>query len=169
MADSFRAGTDALIIAADGRVMVFQRSGDRRGWQFPQGGLDPGETPLDGVWREVGEETGLGREELELLAAAPDWMAYEYPESIRAAKGQRGQVQRWFAFRFRGRDADIDLAAAADDEFRDWRWMTMADATAAVIPFKRDLYRRLAVEFCAHLKAGAAPADDEGNPGRRTS
>ena len=30
-----------------------------RTWDFPKGGLDPGETPLQGAIREVAEETGL--------------------------------------------------------------------------------------------------------------
>ena len=43
------------------RVLMFRRVNPTLGafrWQFPQGGLDPGETPEQGLLRELREEVG---------------------------------------------------------------------------------------------------------------
>jgi 8-oxo-dGTP pyrophosphatase MutT (NUDIX family) len=37
-------------------------------WQFPQGGINPEETPEDALYRELNEEVGLEREDVEILA-----------------------------------------------------------------------------------------------------
>lgn len=53
---------DALVFATgpDGvrRLLLIER-GDGHGWAVPGGGLDAGESPHDGVARELFEETGL--------------------------------------------------------------------------------------------------------------
>jgi putative (di)nucleoside polyphosphate hydrolase len=54
------------------------------------------------------------------------------------------------AFRFEGHDDEIDLLASGADfqpEFSEWRWATLAEAVAGVMPFKRANYRRVAAAF----------------------
>ncbi|MBN1857657.1 NUDIX domain-containing protein [Candidatus Bipolaricaulota bacterium] len=48
---------------ADRFVLVFA-SHDEPGWEVPKGSIEPGESPSDAVFRELGEETGLSREHL---------------------------------------------------------------------------------------------------------
>ena len=77
---------------------------------MPQGGIDTGEDPREAAFRELYEETGV--RSAELLAEAPDWIAYDLPAVVagRAWKGAiRGQTQKWFAFRFPGSDEEIDI------------------------------------------------------------
>ena len=59
-------GCDGIVIEG-GRVLLQQRE-DFRTWGVPGGGLEPGEYLLEGVQREVREETGLEVEARELLA-----------------------------------------------------------------------------------------------------
>ena len=40
-------------------MLICERSGQKGAWQFPQGGIDPGETALEAVRREIGEEVGF--------------------------------------------------------------------------------------------------------------
>jgi 8-oxo-dGTP diphosphatase len=47
-----------IVLRADGRVLAIKRNDDGR-WVPPGGVLELGETPQDGVVREVYEETGL--------------------------------------------------------------------------------------------------------------
>lgn len=54
----FTIGVFAILFDSDGRVLLCHRR-DADLWNLPGGGLEPGETPWDGVVREVGEETGL--------------------------------------------------------------------------------------------------------------
>ena len=41
-------------------------------WQMPQGGIDKGETPVEAAIRELGEETGLPPDAVEIEAEAED-------------------------------------------------------------------------------------------------
>ena len=70
-----------------------------------------------------------------------------------------GQDQDWFLCRFLGRDSDVNIATK-HPEFREWKWVEPAQLPELIVPFKRDLYRRLLREFAeylggvARLKAG---------------
>ena len=62
----------------------------------------------------------------------------------------RGQTQKWFALRFTGEDSEIDIAHPAgghEPEFVEWRWETMQNLPALVVPFKRAVYERVVAEF----------------------
>jgi ADP-ribose pyrophosphatase YjhB (NUDIX family) len=63
----------ALVIDDEGRVLLARRAvePDLGRWDIPGGFLEEGEHPLDGVKRELREETGLDIEPLELLGV---WM-----------------------------------------------------------------------------------------------
>src|SRR5712692_6007787 len=96
----FRASAGAVVIDAEKRVLALRRKDvPEEAWQLPQGGIAFEETPADAVWRELREETGLARADLEWLASGGEWVVYELPPALRNAKVGWGQVQRWFLFR----------------------------------------------------------------------
>lgn len=144
----FRAGAGAVVTDGRGRVLALERSDVPGAWQLPQGGLLADEEPLDAAVREVGEETGIPPEALELVAALPEPLAYELPPEARRRKTGRGQVQYWFLFRLRdGVEPDLPR----DGEFRAWRWLPLDEVAAGVVPFRRAVYRRLGEHFGPHL------------------
>lgn len=51
-------GVAAVIVDEEERVLVIKRR-DEDVWEFPGGALEIGETVVDGLVREVSEETGL--------------------------------------------------------------------------------------------------------------
>lgn len=121
-------------------------------WQWPQGGIDEGENPLEAARRELYEETNVSS--ASLLGEVADWLAYDLQKEMLgiALKGKyRGQTQRWFAFRFEGDDGEIDVVApgggAHPAEFSDWRWAELDEAPALVVPFKRPVYEKVAESF----------------------
>jgi putative (di)nucleoside polyphosphate hydrolase len=150
----YRPCAGVMLVNRDGHVFVGQRLDSvLEAWQMPQGGIDPGEDPLEAAWRELGEETGVTREHAELVAAAPDELTYDLPDDLigKVWKGKwRGQRQRWFLFRFLGADDDVNIATA-DPEFRAWRWAEPAELPELIVPFKRDLYRQLLTVFADEL------------------
>ena len=47
-----------VVVDARGRLLVCYSDFAYQGWHFPKGGLDEGETTLEGAIREVEEESG---------------------------------------------------------------------------------------------------------------
>jgi len=64
----------------------------------------------------------------------------------------QGQEQKWFLMRFNGDDSMINIETEAP-EFGRWNWMSMPDIIAAIVPFKRDVYTRVATHFADYLEA----------------
>ncbi len=72
--DEYRPNVAAIILSAEypsqKLFLLAKRKGVRRGWQFPQGGIDKGETPKQALFRELKEE--IGTREVEIIAEYPD-------------------------------------------------------------------------------------------------
>lgn len=64
-----KPGISAAIIVADGRVLMVRRriSEGELMWQFPAGGIEPGEVAQEAAVRETEEETGLIVKAIRLL------------------------------------------------------------------------------------------------------
>lgn len=150
----YRPCVGVMLLNHTGQVFVGQRLDTTlEAWQMPQGGIDPGEEPLATAIRELGEETGIAPELLELIAEAPGQFFYDLPPELvgKVWKGKyRGQAQHWFLFRFLGSDADVRIETA-HPEFRAWRWADPSDLSALIVPFKRKLYEDVIAAFSAHL------------------
>ncbi|MFM2182443.1 MAG: hypothetical protein RJB61_737 [Actinomycetota bacterium] len=144
-APHFRVGVVVVVRHIDGRqVLAFERADSPGSWQLPQGGLEVGESPEEAAWRELGEETGLGAEQVVARAEYPDWVAYEWPDGVREAKGggcnRIGQAQKWFLF-----DAlSAEIEPIPDGrEFAAWRWAEPAWLIGQVPGWRRDAYARV--------------------------
>ncbi len=55
----YRPNVAGMMVRQDGKLLICERSGQKGAWQFPQGGIDPGETALDAVRREIREGVGF--------------------------------------------------------------------------------------------------------------
>ena len=151
----YRPGVGVMLLNADRKVFVAARiDNPDDAWQMPQGGMDDDEEPWATALRELKEETGIPPHLVERIAECPDRLRYDLPGELqgRVWGGKwKGQVQHWYLCRFLGRDSDIDLTAGDTPEFREWKWVEPADVPDLIVPFKRDLYRRLLREFADHL------------------
>jgi putative (di)nucleoside polyphosphate hydrolase len=145
----YRLAVGIMLLNRAGKVFVARRIDmpTMPAWQMPQGGIDPGETPLQAAWRELKEETGTDK--AELLGESRGWLQYDLPADL--ARGvwggrYRGQRQKWFAMRFTGTDADIDLETE-HPEFDTWKWIRPERLPEVIVPFKRQLYIDILSEF----------------------
>lgn len=158
----YRPCAGVMLLNHAGDVFVGQRfDSTLEAWQMPQGGIDPGEDPLEAAYRELWEETGVERAHVELVAVADEELQYDLPDDLigKVWKGKwRGQRQRWFLFRLTAGDEAVDIATA-EPEFRAWRWIDPAQLPQVIVPFKRELYARLLDIFAAHLNPGSARPD----------
>ena len=126
-------------------------------WQFPQGGINYGETPEQAMFRELHEEVGLVADHVRIVARTRDWLRYEVPDHFirRDARGHyRGQKQIWFLLQLVGRDSDMNLRATDHPEFDAWRWNEYWVPLEYVIEFKRDVYQMALTELARFLPRG---------------
>ena len=144
--DVFRANAGAVIVNSLGKVMAFERKDIPGAWQFPQGGVDKGENPLDTIKREIYEEIGLNVDnELILINEYPVWLAYEYPQTIYKKYNKRGQAQKWFLFQLKNENIKIDLKKVKTVEFRAWKWADIDEIAENMVFFKKPVYEIIAI------------------------
>ena len=132
-------------------VLVFRRADIAQGehvWQFPQGGVKPGESPEAAMRRELEEEIGTERVVVDGRVAEP--IRYEYPPEVLANITRRdpekakyqGQEQYWFRARLTEGTEQIRFDHHHAPEFNAFNWVTPEEALALVVPFKREAYVR---------------------------
>ncbi|MDM7861676.1 RNA pyrophosphohydrolase [Alteromonas sp. ASW11-36] len=160
-ADGFRANVGIVICNRNGQVFWARRYG-QHSWQFPQGGIDDGETPEQAMFRELYEEVGLKQQDVEILASTRNWVRYKLPKRL-IRQGSNpvciGQKQKWFLLQLRCDEGDVDVLKTGHPEFDDWRWVSYWYPVRNVVSFKRDVYRRVMKEF-AHV---AMPVNNKQN------
>jgi len=146
----YRRGVGVMLLNPHNQVWVGRRIDETdEAWQMPQGGIDKGEDPWATALRELEEETGVAPHLIERIADYPERLTYDLPKELRNKlwKGKfRGQEQDWYLCRFLGRESDINIATK-HPEFNDWKWVDPAELPDLIVPFKRDMYRRLLHEF----------------------
>lgn len=112
-------------------------------WQFPQGGIDEDETPLEAMYRELEEEIGLQPENVSLLGSTKQWLRYKIPKQY-IRYGHKplvmGQKQKWFLLRLAVGEENIRLDLGESPEFDQWRWVEYWYPPHEVIFFKRKVY-----------------------------
>lgn len=140
----FRASVGAAILNRENQVLVLEREDHPGSWQLPQGGIEPGETPRDAVFRELREEAGLDESSVDLLDEIPGWLAYELPLDSQSAKTGRGQTQRWFLFRLRDPLAKIETQSTSPPaEFTSSKWVSPNELVSAAVEFRQPTYREI--------------------------
>lgn len=140
--DGYRPNVGIILIRDDGRVFWARRI-RRDGWQFPQGGMNSDETPLEAMYRELEEETGLAPHHVEVLGSTPGWLRYRLPpRAIRRNDRIRciGQKQVWFLLRFKADEKDVNLDQTDAPEFDQFRWVDFWYPAQNVVVFKRGVY-----------------------------
>ncbi len=162
----YRPNVGVVLFNAQGLTWLGHREGEGGplSWQFPQGGVDPGEDLETAARRELHEETGV--RSARLLGRTHGWLKYDFPPEVLAqkkrARGFKGQKQVWFAFRFEGEDSEIDLYAHGEVEFDAWRWAPLAAAPETVAAFKHAVYLKVVDAFAGF--AHKDPMHDSASP-----
>ncbi len=155
--EGFRPNVGIILLNARNEVFWGKRLREHS-WQFPQGGIKYGEPPMQAMYRELHEETGLLPKHVKIIGRTRDWLRYEVPDKFikREIRGHyRGQKQIWFLLRMVGRDCDICLRATDHPEFDAWRWNDYWVPLDAVIEFKRNVYHLALTELSRFLRRPA--------------
>ena len=100
----FRPNAAAVVFRQDKKVLMCRRIFPKTdGWQFPQGGIEAGETAQEAALRELKEETSVHSVTAVKTLDYP--LRYEFPEEVKAKFRTRGifndgQEQYWSLFYF---------------------------------------------------------------------
>ncbi|WP_408608933.1 NUDIX hydrolase [Desertihabitans aurantiacus] len=117
-------GVTGVVLDDDGRVLLGRRA-DTGEWAVPAGILEPGEQPVDGLLREITEETGITAEVERLVSVHSDDVVH-YPN---------GDVCHFLSLVFRCRHVAGE-ARVADDESLEVGWFAV-DALPPMTPRHR--------------------------------
>ncbi len=146
MASQYRPCVAALLQNSAGQVLVAERRDYADSWQFPQGGVDRGETTRVALVREMGEELSLRAEHFTILSERGGYR-YEFPQQHRRWGKYIGQEQTYFLCSFTGDDSSINISTPKP-EFRSWKWIDPAEFKLSWLPeFKRGVYRAVLEDF----------------------
>ena len=149
---NYRKGVGIIVVNSKGQFFLGKRIG-AEAWQFPQGGIDEGESTEQALFRELHEETGLTKPKVNILAVSRKWLVYHIPHVFqRSRKKYDGAMQKWFLLKLTGNNKDINLNAIDHAEFDAWKWGDEVMAIKSVIRFKRAVYQSILSEFSEVLK-----------------
>lgn len=155
----FRLNVGIILVNESCRVFWGRRHG-HDAWQFPQGGLAPGEMPLDAMYRELYEEVGLEREDIEVIGVTKRWLKYRLPKQYLRHGSEPlviGQKQKWFLLKLVASEQKIRLNLSDSPEFDSWRWIDYTEPQEQVIFFKRQVYAQALKELEHLLKKRRTP------------
>ena len=109
--DGYRSNVAMVISNGRGQVFWAKRVG-QRAWQFPQGGIDQGETAEQALYRELYEEVGLEAGDVKIIQQTKRWLRYNIPEKMQRKHSKPrciGQKQRWFFLQLVGESKKISF------------------------------------------------------------
>jgi len=158
--DGFRPNV-GIIICNDERRLFWGRRVGQDAWQFPQGGINPDESPQQAMFRELEEEIGLTQEQVEVMGCTRRWLRYRLPKRFIRRHSHPiciGQKQIWFLLRAKCTENDFCLDSTPKPEFDDWRWVKYWQPVRDVVYFKRQVYTRALEELAPLLYPEGVPA-----------
>lgn len=122
----YRPNAAVIVTDGNGRVLLCERADLPGAVQTVQGGIDPGETPVEAARRELGEEIGLTPSQFEIIGSVPETFKYVWPPEVldrvrrdRPEETRVGQEQTIFLARV-APDVTFDLDAHAREFSRVW-------------------------------------------------
>ncbi len=151
--EGFRENVGIILCNGDNRLLWAKRI-RQRSWQFPQGGIQEGESHQEAMYRELAEEVGLTSAQVRVLGHTRNWLYYRLPKRLVRKHSQPtcvGQKQIWYLLRIACDDTDVCLDACERPEFDAWCWVNYWLPPKRVVYFKREVYRTALTELAPLL------------------
>jgi putative (di)nucleoside polyphosphate hydrolase len=146
----FRLNVAAIMMRPDGRLLVCERLNFKGAWQFPQGGVDDGESLEKALAREVQEEVGISGQFYDIKKEIGGYR-YLYPAEVREKKqkkhGFHGQEQTYYLCQLKSNAPEVNVNQRPQ-EFGAYRWIEPEEFDLDWLPkFKREVYRQVMIDF----------------------
>ena len=124
---TYRPNAAVIVIDENRRVLLCHRAKNpeynvMHPLQTVQGGIDSGESPLQGAERELMEELGIKKDDFEIIDEMKDVYCYNYDPEYQEKWNSLGQEQHFFLARIKS-DTEFHLDAH-HREFESVRWGT---------------------------------------------
>lgn len=140
-----RPNVAAIVRDAAGKILVCERADHAGAWQFPQGGVDEGETHEQALVRELSEEISLGAGDVRVVSRKGPYR-YLYPSGFKK-RGFNGVEQIYFLVDLEGPPSKINVETA-HPEFRAVQWIAPAQFDLSWLPsMKREVYGAVFRDF----------------------
>lgn len=149
-ADGFRSNVGIVLVNHEDQLFWAKRIGQKNAWQFPQGGINPEESIETALYRELTEEIGLNRDDVEILGSTEEWLHYLLPKRYIRYHSKPvciGQKQKWFLLRLLADESKLRLDQTPNPEFDLYKWVEYWHPLKDVVSFKRKVYRQVLEEF----------------------
>ncbi len=150
--DGYRPNVGIIVANDKGQVLWARRVG-QQAWQFPQGGINKGESMEAALYRELKEEIGLSKAQVEIVNSTRGWLRYKLPKRYLRQNNTSfiGQKQKWYLLKMLTDDKDVRFDQSETPEFDHWRWVSYWYPLGQVVPFKKDVYRRAMKELAPSI------------------
>lgn len=148
MIKNYRPNVCLLIINSENKIFLGLRDGTSDHWQFPQGGVDKGETFEAAAIREFSEELGVDARLGKFIQFLNSTHTYDFDEP-RDYGGESfaGQTQKYAVIRFLGKDEDIKLKDTQDPEFSEFKWVDVGSVLNLAHLIRREGYKKAVEEI----------------------
>jgi len=151
MADKiYRPNVAAVVLSSEYpavmKVFIGLRSDMKDVWQFPQGGIDDGESPREALLRELKEE--IGTDNIEIISEYPEWEFYDFPDGIAKNKklyNYSGQKQKYYLVRLKN-DSEINIKTY-HPEFNEYKFVKSDSVFEFISHFKKPIYKKVLSHF----------------------
>lgn len=125
-------------------IFIGLRTDIDNAWQFPQGGIDEGESPKEALLRELKEE--IGTDDVEILTQYPKWVQYDFPDTVaKKMYPYDGQRQKYFLVRLKN-NLKINLDTE-HPEFKDFKFINIKNIYDHITFFKKPVYKEVLKYF----------------------
>ena len=144
----FRPNVAAIVLSAKYphkcEIFIASRTDVENAWQFPQGGIDEGESSKDALFRELEEE--IGTRDVEIIAEYPNWVSYEFPPAIAEKMyPYDGQRQKYYLVKLK-KGAKININTELP-EFSEYKFVPTENIYDYITFFKRTVYKQVLKYF----------------------
>ena len=146
-AKNWRLNAAAIIMDAEGCVLLGKDSGRNPYWHFPQGGVIKHESIEQTLAREVWEEVGLRPTEYTIVSRLPG-LRYKYPSGNRKVTRWIGQEQTYFLVRCKTRRPKTDLHRSP--EFSKTKWIPLQNLKLEFDKLREELQELQKKLFAQH-------------------
>jgi putative (di)nucleoside polyphosphate hydrolase len=147
--EGYRPNVAMVVLNSKNKVLICRRTNTKT-WQFPQGGVDNNENLEKAMYRELLEEVGLRKDDVQYIGESDDTIIYDIPKTIRSKVlgGKfKGQEQKWFLLRIKNDDHEIRLDYEAFPEFDTFEWVSFWQPIDRIVDFKKEAYRKALSEL----------------------